>query len=214
MPRAFRTLAPLVCLALATGTIAQADSIVTNGSFEVTPVSVSTTWDIFDSIAGWKLVRGPKIEVQRNVRGWQSADGDQYLELDGDIDGPGGTLGYEDASSAIYQDLVTEPGQTYLLTFAFSPRPGVADNALEIRWDGTLLGTLRADGSGLSTTNWAYFTYEVSTASAATRLEFGDVSASDSLGTFLDDVTVSAVPEPTSLMLLIGGVMFALRRRP
>ena len=35
----------------------------------------------------------------------------------------------------------------------------------------------------------------------------------DSLGTFLDDVSVVVVPEPAGLILLTGGLVLALRRR-
>lgn len=192
---------------------AQADNIVVNGGFELPAVTDSHKWDIYTSIPGWELARGPSIELQRGVSGWLPSEGDQYLELDSDIDGPGGGLHGEDASSAVYQLLPTTPGGLYELTFAFSPRPGVADNALEVVWDGTILDNLTASGVGKSQTAWANHSYVVTATSDTTRLEFGDRSVSDSLGTFVDDVSVVAIPEPGSLMLLLGGLVAALRHR-
>ncbi len=203
-------LAAIVALSV----VGSADAdIVFNGSFEQTVVNNGGTWDIFPSIPGWQLSRGPGIELQRGVSGWLAAEGAQYIELDSDIDGPGGPLHGEDASSAVYQDLATVAGQIYELTFAFSPRPGVADNALEIKWGGAPVDVLTADGSGRGNTAWQYHTYQLTAPSDSTRLEFGDLSVSDSLGTFVDDVSVTVVPEPAGLALLTGGLVLGLRRR-
>ncbi len=199
------------------GPAALADNIVINGSFEQNAVTAQSGWDIFTTLPGWKLARGPSIELQRNVRGWAAADGQQYLELDTDIDGPLGSMSFsgdEDASSAVYQDVATTPGEQYELRFAFSPRPGVAGNDLEVKFDDIVIDTLTADGSSLSNTDWQYFTYTVTATSDSTRLEFGDVGPSDSLGTFIDNVSlVAIVPEPAGLLLLTGGVLLASRRR-
>jgi hypothetical protein len=197
--------------ALMTGP-ARAGNLVTNGSFEQPVVTDPHGWDIFDVIPGWQLARGAKIELQRGYAGWLPADADQLLELDSDLDGPGGDMNGEPASSAVFQDLVTVVGQQYELTFAFSPRPGVANNVLEIQWDGAVVDTLSADGSGLSNTDWQYYTYYLTATAETTRLEFGDLSVSDSLGTFIDDVSV--VPEPASVMLILGGAAALLRKRP
>jgi hypothetical protein len=206
------TIALGIFVGIMTTGIAAADDIVLNGSFELPAVDNPENWDIFDSIPGWGLLRGPKIELQRGVNGWLPADGDQYIELDSDLDGPGGGMHGEPASSAVFQDLVTSVGQEYELTFAFSPRPGVADNALEIKWDGTVVDTLSADGTGLSNTDWQYYSYELTAAAELSRLEFGDLSVSDSLGTFVDDVSVVAVPEPASLCVLLTAAALLLRR--
>lgn len=212
MKRTLNTLALGLLIAIATTSIAVADNIVINGSFEDAAVAKSAQWNIFDSIPGWNLARGPAIELQRGVNGWSAEDGAQWIELDADSEGPSGSIHGEDASSAIYQDLATDVGASYTLTFAFSPRPGVADNALEIVWGGNVIDTLVADGCGQSDTVWQSCSYTVTALSDNTRLEFGDRSASDSLGTLLDNVQVNTVPEPASVGLLLLGLLSVSRR--
>lgn len=202
---------------LLTASTAGANMIV-NGSFEQDVVTAKQKWNIYTSISGWSLGYGPSIEVQAGVNGWLAADGQQYVELDSDINGPGG--GHypgEAANSGIFQDINTIAGQHYELTFAFSPRPGVADNKLRILWDGQLVDTLSANGQGLSNTNWQYYSYSLTASDAVSRIEFGDISKADTYGTFIDDVclvSLNNVPEPGALsMMIIGLIPLRFRRR-
>ena len=202
-----------LAVALAVTGIAHADNLVLNGSFEDPAVANAAKWDVYQSIPGWQLARGQMIEVQRNVRGWSAASGNQWVELDADIDGPGGGQNGEAASSAIFQDIATQPGDLYELRFAFSPRPGVVDNALEVKWDGKVIDVISGDGNGRSDADWRYNSYFVAPSGDLTRLEFGDLSTSDSLGTFLDDISLVPVPEPAGLVLLSAGSVLLLPRR-
>lgn len=212
-PRAFPCVVVLLAACLAGPLAAHAENIVQNGGFELPIVTDPHNWDIFEEISGWQLVRGENIELHRGVNGWLPAEGAQYLELDSDFDGPGGSMSGEPASSAVFQDLPTQVGCLYDLTFAFSPRPGVSDNTLEIKWDGEIVDVLTADGTGLCNTNWQYYTYRLTAGSESSRLEFGDLSVSDSLGTFVDDVSVTFVPEPLSAILLACGVVSLCQRK-
>lgn len=206
------------CAALiGSASYASAANLVTNGSFEDPDVTHVKGWDIYVSIPGWDLYYGPAIEIQRGTFGWTAADGLQWVELDSDLDGPNGSLlPAEAASSGIYQDIATIADAVYELRFAFSPRPDTADNKIEVRWGGQIIDTLVADGTGLLDTQWGYHAYTLTARSDTTRLAFGDLSLSDTFGTFLDDVSVEliAIPEPATIALLgLAALPMGLRRR-
>ena len=157
--------------------------LVINGSFEE-PALQMNSWSGFDSILGWERSFGPKIEIQNNVAG-SAHHGDQLCELD------------SNSATGIYQDLVTVVGQTYVFGFHFSARPGVAliSNRMEALWGGEVVVTVEANGSGQSLTQWQIYEYEVTATASLTRIEFRDVGQSDSMGSYLDAVSVRRVLE-------------------
>jgi len=176
----------LLLLAAISVTGIRAANIVVNGSFE-NPVLPTGTYSLLSSIPGWTLASGPSIEIQNQVAGSQF-DGQQFLELD------------SSGESSVYQDLETSPG-TYFLSFAFSPRPTVAVNSIQVFWNGSLLDTVNASGTGLADTQWITHTYTVTATENTTRLQFTGNGPSDSLGEYVDNVMVgSNVPEPASLL--------------
>ena len=215
----------LTVLTLAAFPVTAATNLVVNGGFEEPVVTDAAQWDIFPDGTtglGWTVQwRGdipgswgghtrpdPSLqELHHGVNGWLPHGGDQYAELDTDWDGPGGGLNGEPASVIIYQDLSTGAGCEYELTFYFSPRPGTpeSDNNLEVSWDGTVLDTISRAGN--SQTDWSEHTYTVTATGSTTRLQFTDLGDANSLGTFLDDVSVEEIscpcPEP-SVQINIG----------
>jgi len=149
--------------------IAAEENLVVNGSFE-------------SGSSGWQLFAGPSIEVQVGQAG-NPYSGTKLVELD------------STAVSGIYQDLPTQVGRTYKLTFAFSPRPGVEDNKLNVRWGDTVVAQLAKSGAGLSNTQWQIYTYDLKATSPSTRLSFDDLNErSDSLGAYIDAVSLVAKP--------------------
>jgi hypothetical protein len=177
-------------VARSAATLAGSDSIV-NGGFE-DPVVVH--FNVFAGIPGWTSASGCGIEIQHRAAG-TPVEGDQLAELGShDLFGSGC-----DPRSSMAQDVATLPGATYELRFAYSARPGIGDNRISVAWEGTPLALLSADGRGEADTVWQYFTYEVEASLSPSRLAFADVSVRDTLGGYLDDV---------SLVLLdpVGGV--------
>lgn len=180
---------------------------VVNGDFEAPIVNQPTyKWDIFDSGTtglGWTVEwydgstsyggqtrpEPAHLELHRGVNNWSSYNGTQHAELDTDWDGPGGGLNNEPASVKIYQDIATCPGRTYTLSYAWSPRPGHGDNELDVYWNGSSIAT--HSGSGGSNTMWTeVIKTGLPSAGYSTRLEFIETGTPDSLGMFLDAVSV------------------------
>ncbi|NET42486.1 DUF642 domain-containing protein [Okeania sp. SIO2B3] len=154
--------------------MAAGTNLVVNGSFEQ---PVTGMVDYPPSVPGWQLSGGIAIEFQR-IPG-QPYAGEQLVELD--------SLGV----SGIYQDIPTEAGKTYKLTFAFSPRPSVSENKLNVSWGNASVAKLEKSGEGLSNTDWQVYTYELKATSNNTRLSFDNLNeTSDELGTFIDAVSV------------------------
>lgn len=198
---------------------AHATNIVVNGSFENPQVTASDHWDLFTSLPGWSLASGSYIEVQTSpLFGTTSgaAQGNQWVELDSDVCKYCNAQGSQ-GSSSIYQDLNTVAGAAYTLTFAFAARPGVDQNILAVSWGGhDITATpLSLSGLGESTPLWQYYSYTLVAHDSTTRLGFRNLDRNDSLGTFIDDVKVSPVPEPASGVLAVMGLLgfFGRRRR-
>jgi hypothetical protein len=181
----------LVCLAfLCCASMALAGpSLIVNGGFE-SPAIGTGSYAIFPAIPGWTSSMGDGIEIQRWIAG-TPYEGNQFVELD------------SNNSSNMFQDIATDSGKTYQLSFAYSPRPGVpaASNNINIYWNGNLLDSLT--GNGGYDTQWTVYSYAVKGTGQASRLEFRDMGYSDSLGGYLDDVQLNcnAVPAPGALLL-------------
>lgn len=194
-------------------------NIIVNGSFEEPVVTNGAKWDIYgpsDFIPGWQADwRGdiptiwndfqrptPQIELQKGVSGWLAKDGNQLTELDTDWVGPTGSLNGEPASIQLWQDITTVPGSNYEIRFWTSPRPGVGltDNITEAKWGATVLGTIAEDGSANANTVWTEYIYTVAAVDITTRLMFTDLGVANSLGGFIDKVSVArvceSVPDP------------------
>lgn len=155
---------------------------------------------------GW-TAGGPNnpIELQNNVAGAPAPNGGNvFVELD--------------SSRNSSMSRVIGAG-TYQLSFLYSARPGVAagSNGIEVFLDGVLLdppGTTDAAGGG--TTNWVNVTSGYFTVDQDTTLTFAAAGTSESLGGYVDNITLSAVPEPASWAMMISGfglVGGAMRRR-
>ncbi len=190
-----------VLASVATGS--QAVNLLTNGSFE-RDTQAAGTYSIRQSLTGWQSLGGG-IELRNNVAGI-AYDGVNYVELDAD------------SNSLAYQALNTIQGQQYQLTFAYSPRENVpsASNGISVFWNGDLLGTYSGDGVAAGN-SWILQTATVWGNGGPSVLAFVAVGTSDSYGGSLDAVSLTAVPEPESITLMLAGIgvvgFVAARRR-
>ena len=150
-------------------------NLIVNGSFE-SPTVANGAVSYFSSISGWRAVRGCDIEIQNHISGWNAENGNQLVEL------------ASSCLTTIAQSISTTPGAQYLLSFSYSPRPGVADNRIRVRWGGVVVTEINQSGVGLYDTRWATVSLPVSATSYSYVLEFEATSSAIGLGGFIDNV--------------------------
>lgn len=212
-----RQLLATLALALPFAAAASPVNLVVNGSFE-SNVLGNGQWKVFNAASnnstatkqtldGWNLVSGSGIELRRDVAG-AAHDGRQFVELD--------SFG----NSAMSQSFANlSEGVEYELSFWYSPRAGVAadSNGLQVLWNGQLVSALTGNGVGLNAHQWVEYRFDVFAQQGLNTLGFASFGRNDSYGASLDNVSLTqAVPEPTSLALLSGGLLglgWARRRR-
>ncbi|MBV6319565.1 FxDxF family PEP-CTERM protein [Duganella violaceipulchra] len=174
--------------------------LLLNGSFEAN-VQAAGTWANYDNLTGWTGgTHG--IELRNHVFG-SAANGVNFVELDT----------YK--NSSMTQTVQTVLGQHYTLSFQFQDRINVptSSQGLSVDWGGAEIAHVNDSLNGA----WETRTYTLIGDGSAMKLKFIATGRSDSLGTSLDNVSLtSAVPEPETYAMMLAGlglVGFAARRR-
>ncbi|EIC23434.1 hypothetical protein [Thiorhodovibrio frisius] len=211
---------PLIAGLAACGAMSVASAnLVTNGSFEIGDNADGSwshgngngTWDTYERIRGWTAVgEGAAIEIQTG-QPYPSVDspyytpkapnGDSLAELDAHNDS---------ANSGMKSDDINVTGGTYKLSFQYTGR---TENAETNRIDyGYIFGndTLLQDQwtiSGTVSEGWQLITQTFTLDSADTlNLTFFALGDDDTLGGFIDDVKLTAVPIPAALPLFMSAL--------
>lgn len=155
--------------------------LMVNGGFEL-PSLAQGSYQQPSEIVGWRRSFGDGIEVQNHVAG-SPAEGAQHVEL------------AAEAPTGIYQDVAVRAGARYDLAFSYSPRPGVGGpegNTVDVLVNGERVTTLAASGEGLADTRWMRVVIPVRATSSSLRVEFRDASAPDTVGGYIDGVSLRA----------------------
>ncbi len=197
-------------------TAASAMNLVANGSFEDYNVEVGK-WKLFRDGSqeqfGWSPTKGSNIEIRSNFVGTAS-HGTHFAELDNHH------YDKEAEEIGIFQDIVTEIGQAYTLSFDYGPRE-------QSRVDGdNLLAASFGDfyseyDAGNSQDGWQSVTTTITATETLTRLKFIMLGDRDTYGANIDNVKVVAVneaadvPEPSAMLAvgLVGAFGAAKARR-
>jgi hypothetical protein len=177
-----------------------AQNLVTNGSFEQDAPEIDY-WKITPTLIGW--TGAPDIELRNNYDG-TAQDGVNFVELD--------TFENSAMSQVIHATGLVE------LSFWYAARQNVAAGSNDLSFSlGDLSGTVLEGVAGGETTEWLRYTgiADLGLSGTAT-LTFAALGLSDEFGGSLDNISVTAVPEPgtVALMLLgLGAVVVAAGRR-
>lgn len=194
---------------LSAGAASAATNLLVNGDFEASPIA-SGYYNVGPAGAdhpvpgdfGWTVSNGNVDEIAHASYGPPLANGG----LDGlDLVGYGST-------GQISQTVATALGQKYLVSFDYSANSGAPVMQADVLFNNVSIGTVTGN-----TGSWQHYTGYVFGTGSDT-LAINEILGGGNGGVFLDNVSLSAVPETATwaMMLLgffgLGGVLRYGRR--
>ena len=225
MKTIFRMTAICLATALAFGASSASAVTLVNGSFEddagvaldgqsfdtLATGSGNSSWSVFSGLPGWTTASGTGIEIQtENTLGLAPppGGGQHYVELD------------SNNNSSMQQSITFDSIGTYVLSFWYSPRDGDADSNIIDYSIASLTGSVTGPSNVTPVTIvglWTLIeaTFVITDITNPYVLTFAANGTNNSLGGFIDNVSIAAVPVPAGGLLLLGalGGLAALRRR-
>ena len=185
----------------------QATNLIQNGSFETATVNPGPFLQLNAGstvITGWTVSQG---SIDYIGTYWQASDGGRSLDIHGSWIGK------------IEQTFNTTIGATYRVTFDLAGNPNASPIIKDMRVSaGGSSADFSFDITGKSPSNvgWVSKSWDFTANSTTTTLEFIGLGSGTN-GPALDNVSVIAVPEPSSMLGLLGlgvlGIGSALKRQ-
>lgn len=187
---------------------ASAGDLIINGNFsEPNAATLPNDGSVYKfvyagdpSLTGWTVTSGSvETDLTTSTFGTSTASGNpQNLDLDGN------------SAGTIAQSFATTMGQTYSLSFYYSDNPYGSGAAATVSASDSSLTPLSITHSDAAygSLNWQYVQVNFIATSTSSTLTFASNDpASSTTGILLDNVRVSAVPEPSSIVLFgLGGL--------
>lgn len=173
-------------------------TLLVNGSFEEFFVGqsgpvlgVDGSFSTYNSLPGWTGI--DNIELQPDGFLASAVSGNFYAELNAH---PG-----QDVPFVLQQEFATVVGQEYQLSF-YAQKRRLDDGTFNVA-----VGSLNEEISTHETGSFNLFTFLFTAEDELSTLSFiSNQSGRDTIGHFLDDVSVTAVPLPGALLLFTAGI--------
>ncbi len=194
-----KNLPALTILLLAGLFSTQSNAAFMNGSFEdfgIQTAPAAGTFGVYTTLPGWTGFNS--IEIHPNGFIADSQEGGYYAELNADP--------AQAASFALEQTFDTMMGQEYKVSFYAQARKS-DDGAFNVSVSNAseVISEVISDHMVGS---WTLYEILFTAASTDSTLRFASLQAgSDTIGHFLDNIQVSAVPIPAAVVLLAGGLL-------
>lgn len=166
------------------------EELIINGSFEEGHNLGNNKWGLFESLPGWyanTLKRDAAIEVQNgmNIGGLTPSEGTAKIELDAH-----NKDGFTKSDVVVVQDIISNANETYILSFDYSARiaNNKKTNKAHVFWNGKKVANLNSKQVG-----WKTYSIQVKSISNIQRLEFIGKQDSDTVGGYVDNVSLKRV---------------------
>ena len=176
---------------------AAAPNLITNGSFESNGADfISGSFTTFaagsGALLGWDITTGSVDLINTH---WQPSHGNYSLDLSGGSDG------------TIAQSFATVIGQKYVVSFDMAGNPDDTDalKYLQVGLSQQPIYTFDTTGKSRADMGWTTKSFVFQAVSTQSTLHFAGLQDSP-YGVALDNVSVSAVPEPETFAMLLAGL--------
>lgn len=190
-------------LILAIGVTAAHASPVQNGSFEANNVGSGYLYASQGVVAApWTFVDGAGVTASNTAWGGVAQDGNAFAFLQS---------GQSSTASVSQMLNGLTSGTQYRVSFYARQRPGYGQNEISVSADGVSAIAAFAPAS-----DWTLYSGLFTASGSSADLKFAvghGLNGSGDADSYIDNVSVQAVPEPTSMAALALGGLGLLRRR-